>query len=94
MSATIMPIHLKDGTYLQITFMKYDQYCPPILGVNTQNILFHIFSVKLSEKAKNPCFPSFREVPYTQCVKYCSKPFHGIFNLRNSGPRGVRAETK
>ncbi len=52
MSATIMPIHLKDGTYLQITFMKYDQYCPQILAVNAQNILFHIFfSVKLSKKA-------------------------------------------
>ncbi len=28
MSATIMPIHLTDGTYLHITFMKYDEYCP------------------------------------------------------------------
>ncbi len=43
MSATIMARHLKDGTYLQITFMKYDQYYPRILGVNAQNTLFHIF---------------------------------------------------
>ena len=38
MSATIMPINLKDGTYLQIPFIKYDQYCPQILGVKEQNI--------------------------------------------------------
>ena len=43
MSATIMPIHLKDRTYLHTTFMKYDQYSLWILGVNAQNILFHIF---------------------------------------------------
>ncbi len=43
MSATIMPKHLKDATYLKITFMKYGQYCPQILGVNAQNTLFHIF---------------------------------------------------
>ncbi len=52
MSATIMPIHLKDGTYLQTTYMKYDQYRPRIQGVNVHNILFHIFfSVKSNEKA-------------------------------------------
>ena len=46
MSATTMPIHLKDGTYLQITFafMKYDQYCPRILGVTAQHTLFNMFS--------------------------------------------------
>ncbi len=47
MSATIMPIHLKDGTYLQITFMKYDQCCLRILRVNPQNTLFHIFFRKV-----------------------------------------------
>ena len=41
--ATTMPIHLKDGTYLQITFMKYDKYCPRILGDKAENTLFHIF---------------------------------------------------
>ena len=49
-SARIMLIHLKDGTYLQITFMKYDQYCPQILGVDARNILFHIFFRKVERK--------------------------------------------
>ncbi len=43
MSSPTMLIHLKDGTYLQITFMKYDPYYPRILGVKAQNTLFHIF---------------------------------------------------
>ncbi len=49
MSATILAIHLKDGIFIQIKFMKYDQYCPRILGVkntnspDAKNILFHIF---------------------------------------------------
>ncbi len=45
MSATIMARHLKDGngSYLQITFMKYEQYYPRILGVNARNTPFHIF---------------------------------------------------
>ncbi len=43
MSATIMRRHLKDGTYVQITFMKYNQYYPWNLGVNAQHTLFHIF---------------------------------------------------
>ncbi len=34
---------LKDGSYLQITFMTYNQYYPQILGVDAQNTLFHIF---------------------------------------------------
>ncbi len=50
MSATTMARHLKDGVYLQITFMKYDQYYPWILGVNAPNTLAHILSVKLNEK--------------------------------------------
>ncbi len=32
---------------LQITFMKYGQYCLRILGVNAQSILFHIFLCKV-----------------------------------------------
>ncbi len=26
------------------SIIKYDQYCPRILGVNAQNTLFHLFS--------------------------------------------------
>ena len=40
MSAAIIPIHLEDGTYLQLTFLKYDQYCKQILRVGVQNTLF------------------------------------------------------
>ncbi len=50
MSATTMPIHVKDGTYLQITFTKYDQYCLRIVGLNAQNTLFTYFPVKASER--------------------------------------------
>ncbi len=49
MSATIMPGH--DGTCLQITFTKYDQYCPPIQGLGAQNTLFsHFFFWKVEQK--------------------------------------------
>ncbi len=59
--ATIMPIHLKDGIYLQITFMKYDKYCPGILGVKAQNTFSYIFFHKvelqgtLHQKSTPPC---------------------------------------
>ncbi len=51
MPATIIPKHLEDGTYLEITFMKYHQYCLWMLAVNAQNTLFRLLFVKLSEKA-------------------------------------------
>ncbi len=51
--ATTMLIHLKNGTYLQITFMKYDKYCPRILGDKAQNTLFHIFFLQSRAKRHN-----------------------------------------
>ncbi len=45
MSARILPKSAKDGTYLEITFMKYmyDQYCSRIIRVNAWNTLFDMF---------------------------------------------------
>ncbi len=51
MSATVMPVHLKDGTYIQLTITQYDQYCPRIRGVNVHNIFSHIVPVSPGEKA-------------------------------------------
>ena len=55
MPVTIMTIQFKDGSCLQITFMKYDQYCPRILGVNIQSTLFQTFSRKVERKGTLHC---------------------------------------
>ena len=38
------------STYLKLTFMKYRQCCPQILGVTAQNTFFHIFCLKVERK--------------------------------------------
>ncbi len=76
MSVTIMPRCRKDGTYLEITFMKYDQYYPRILGVNAQNTLFHIFyPISLTKKHNTPkIYPSMCDNPGKSFSKYESNP--------------------
>ncbi len=51
MRVTLKPIHPRVDIYMEITFMKYDQYCSPIIwSYCVEYTFFTLSSVMLSEK--------------------------------------------
>ncbi len=62
MSATTTPINPREGTYLEITFMKSDRQWSRIFGLNPCGVFFLTFySAKSSKKSLNT-------ENHTQCV--------------------------